>query len=178
MACAECVERRKQQTTHIGEPAVRTEETVTVIDPRHPLVGRTFPLINITNMPRTGSCCIVRYLDSLERSIPLRATDRSPEPIEIPRSSINLASVRQLLQKYEQLMSQLAEDKEDGNNDQGTLCTGAGKPSRGIEGTGADDAGADLGSVDPGTTAESVPTAGEDVLSSGEGEQHPARGER
>ena len=79
-------------------------------------------------MPRTGSCCIVRYLDSLERSIPLRATDRSPEPIEIPRSSMNLASVRQLLQKYKQLMSQLAEDKEDGNNDQDTLCTGAGKP--------------------------------------------------
>ena len=127
-------------------------------------------------MPHTGSCCIVRYLDSLERSIPLRATDRFPQPIEIPKSSINLASVRQLLQKYEQVMSQLAEDKEDGNNDQVTLCTGAGKPSSDIEGTGADNTRADLDRVDFGTTAESVPTTGEHLLSSGGEEQHPAGG--
>jgi hypothetical protein len=129
-------------------------------------------------MPRTGPCCIVRYLDSLERSIPLRATDRSPDPVEIPSSSVNLASVRQLLQKYEQLMSQLAEDKEDGNSDQDTLCTCKGKSSRIISGTDTDGARADLGRVDSGTTAESVSTAGEHLLSSSTGEQHSAGGKR
>jgi hypothetical protein len=173
-----CAEKRTQQTTHIGEPVVKTEETITVIDPRHPLVGRTFPLINIANMPRKGPCCIVRYLGSLERFIPLSATDRSSDPIQISSSSVNLASVRQLLQKYEQLMSQLAEDREDGNSDQDSLCTCKGKPSKTISGTDTDGARADLGYVDPGTTAECVSTDGEHLLSSGTGEQRSAGGER
>jgi hypothetical protein len=124
-------------------------------------------------MPRIGPCCIVRYLDSLERSIPLRATDRSPDPVEISSSSVNLASVRQLLQKYAQLMSQLAEDKEDGNSDRDNLCAGKGKSSR-ISGTDTDGARADLARVDSRTAAESISTDGEHLLSSSAGEQHSA----
>ena len=108
----------------------------------------------------------------------MSATDRSPDPIEIPNSSVNLASVRQLLQKYEQLMSQLAEDKEDGHNNQKTLCTCEGKPSRTNSGTGTDGARADLGRVNSGTTAESVSADGKHLLSSGAGKQHSAGGER
>jgi hypothetical protein len=149
---------------------------VTVVDPRHPLFGRTFPLLNITNMPHAGRCCIVRYLGTLERAIPLQVTDRSPEPVEISPSPLIFASVRQLLEKNKQFMSQLVEDKEDGNSDQDIVRTCSGKSFRSIEGTDADGARADLDSADSGTTAKSISTVGEHLLSSSAGEQHSAGG--
>jgi|SRR5882762_887704 len=38
---------------------VTPEETVTVVDPGHPLFGRTLPCVGISNSSYRGRCCIV-----------------------------------------------------------------------------------------------------------------------
>ena len=171
-----CWETRTQQTTHTGVTAVTPEETITVIDPRHPLFGRTFLLINIIHRPRLGSFCVIRYLDSLERSIPLEATNRSLEPPEISTSSINLASVRQLLRKYEQITSQSMEDVEDGRNQQKALDTYEGALLNPNRRAGADSSGEDLGCDDNAATTAALSTPGQHLLSPVEGEQYRSGG--
>jgi hypothetical protein len=75
----------------------------------------------------------------------LEATDRSLDPPEISESSINLASVRQLLRKYEQSTSQSMEDVEDGRNQQKALDTYEGALLNPNRRAGADSSGEDLG---------------------------------
>lgn len=170
-------EKHTQQTTHTGETVVTPEEIITVINPRHPLFGRTFLLINIIHKPRMGSYCVVRYLDSLERSIPLSATDRSLDPPEVFEASINLASVRQLLKKYTQITSQSAEDVEDGRNQQNALDTFESDPPNHNWRAGADGSGEDLGCVDNAATTATLSTIGQHLLSPVKrGEQCPSGG--
>lgn len=165
-----CWEKRTQQTTQTGVTVVTPEETITVIDPRHPLFGRTFLLINIIHKPRLGSFCVIRYLDTLERSIPLEATDRSLDPPEISASSINLASVRQLLQKYEQFIFQSAEEMENGRNQQNVLDTYESLPSTPNWRVASNRTEENLGCVDSATTAAALSTPGRHLLSPVEGE--------
>jgi hypothetical protein len=98
--------KANQQTTPI-DVTVSSEETVTIIDPRHPLSGLTFPLVEITNKPYLGLCCVIWIQERVERSVPLAATDRATQPISIPRFPLNLAAVRQLLATYEKIQVQL-----------------------------------------------------------------------
>jgi hypothetical protein len=104
---------RKQQTTPIEEQVCHSEEQITVIDPRHPLYERTFPLIEIAPKQYLGLCCVVAYRPPLMRYIPLVATDRSPEPLVIYPLPLNLDSVQQLLATYKKIVSQPAEGTED-----------------------------------------------------------------
>ena len=175
-----CWEKRTQQTTHTGATVVTPKETITVIDPRHPLFGRTFLLINIIHKPRLGSFCVIRYLDSLERSVPLEATNnRSLEPPEISTSSINLASVRQLLRKYEQITFQSAEDMENGRNQQNALDTYESVPSNPNWRAAANRTEENLGCVDNAATTAALSTPGQHLLSPVEREQsRPEGGER
>ena len=83
---------------------------MTVTDPRHPLYGRTFPLIHITNKPNSGRCCVLWFEEGIERNVPVEATDRSIEPLNIFPLPLNLSSVRQLLTTCEQIISQIMEE--------------------------------------------------------------------
>jgi hypothetical protein len=91
-----------------------TDETVTVVDPRHPLFGRTLRLIGITNKSYLGQCCVVWMQDGVERNVPITATDRSPEPFRLYPLPLDLSSVQRLLKAYARLRTQLAEETEDG----------------------------------------------------------------
>jgi hypothetical protein len=53
----------------------------------------------------------------VERTVPLEATDRSPEAIAIFPLPIDLSSVRQLLATYERIQAQPVEGTEDEYND-------------------------------------------------------------
>lgn len=83
---------------------VSTEEHVNIIDPRHPLFGRTLPLVHITNKQNQGRCCVVLLQEGIERIVPLQATDRSSEPIKEFPLPIDLSSVKQLSKVYQRIL--------------------------------------------------------------------------
>jgi len=159
-----------QQTTSIIKQPVHSQETITVVDPRHPLFGRTLRLIEIENKQYLGRCCVVLDRDPIERYIPLTATDLSPVPLKTYSLFLNLDSVRQLLATYERIMLQIEGGTEDGCTDR--------HAGHGFEDDKADvveweksstpgPTRASLGGVDPGTTAAGVPGAGESLSRSG-----------
>ena len=85
-----------QETTPL-EQSVSPEQTITVLDPRHPLCGQTFPLVAMTYDARFGRCCVVWLRPHEERLIPLQATHLAFDPNDIASSPLSLAAVKQLL---------------------------------------------------------------------------------
>ncbi len=106
----------KDRSDKLLQSMIDTEsqpETVTVVDPRHPLVGRTFRLIEIANKPYFGYACLVAFRGPVERHIPVCVTDLAAEPPVIFPLPLNLASVQQLVATYERICCQRAEGTED-----------------------------------------------------------------
>jgi hypothetical protein len=158
----------KQQTTPIREQSFRTEETITVIDPRHPLYGRSFPLIEISNKQYMGCCCVVSYRPSLARYIPLEATDRSLEPLVIEPLPLNLKAVQQLLTSYEKIVAQSVEGTEDEITKRGEdNCTSKSgrRAIRLSNGSGPDSTSASLASAEPGSTGTDFSASDADLPS-------------
>src|SRR5262249_1554810 len=90
-------------TTPVGHSVV-PEQTITVIAPRHPLCGRTLPLVAMTHHAVLGPCCVVWLRPQIERLVPVRATslafdpnDLSPSPLSLPPLPLSLPAVDQLL---------------------------------------------------------------------------------
>ncbi len=76
------------------------EETVTVVDPRHPLFGRTLPCVGIANSSHRGRCCIVWIRPTVERHVPVSATNLEFNPkIHFPLP-ISVESLQQFLQEF------------------------------------------------------------------------------
>jgi hypothetical protein len=69
-----------QLTTPIDLIMSAPEETVTVVDPRHPLFGRTLPCLGIANSSHRGRCCIVWIRPTVERHVPIEATHLEYDP--------------------------------------------------------------------------------------------------
>ena len=76
------------------------QETVTVVDPRHPLFGRTLPLIGITNSCHRGRCCLVWLRPSVERHVPISATNLQFDPQTLYPLPISVESLQQLLYEF------------------------------------------------------------------------------
>ena len=89
-------ENPNPETTPLGQ-SVSPEQTITVLDPRHPLCGQTFPLVDMTYDSRLGRCCVVWLRPHEQRRIPLQATHLAFDPRDIPASPLSLAAVEQLL---------------------------------------------------------------------------------
>ena len=53
-------------------------ETITIIDPRHPLFGMTLPLVGFYTRTLQGRCCVLTLRPRNRGLVPLAATDRSP----------------------------------------------------------------------------------------------------
>ena len=71
-----------------------------MVDPRHPLFGRTLPCVGIANSSNRGRCCIVWIRPTVERHVPVSATnlEQNPQaPFSLP---ISVESLRQFLQEY------------------------------------------------------------------------------
>ncbi len=145
-----------QEPTTPEPVTIPSEGTVTVIDPRHPLYGRTLPLINIANRQHVGRCCIVWLHDGCDQHVPLAATDRAPEPPTIFPVPLCLTSVQQLVTRWEHLMAQAVEETGDGDQGcrgQTASETGHRCPDDGYEGGDHNPAEAGVGSTDPSATA-------------------------
>lgn len=81
-------------------PAADSEEaakTVSVVDPRHPFFGRTFPLLGLTNHTGLGRCCQVLLEGDIVRLIPIEVTDLVPERTPIYPLPVNVASLEDLI---------------------------------------------------------------------------------
>jgi hypothetical protein len=76
------------------------EEMVTVVDPRHPLFGRTLPCLGIANSSHRGRCCIVWIRPTIERHVPVTATNLEYDPTTLYPLPISVSALRQFLQEY------------------------------------------------------------------------------
>jgi hypothetical protein len=76
------------------------EETVTVVDPRHPLFGRTLPCLGIANSSHRGRCCIVWIRPTVERHVPVTATTLEFDPTTLYPLPISVESLRQFVQEF------------------------------------------------------------------------------
>lgn len=92
---------RSQENTPVNSTISLTDltvGTVEVVDLAHPLYGRTFPLVSVTNKRRVGPACVIWLETGVERIVPLAATNlapRSPEPPPVCR--LSASSARNLL---------------------------------------------------------------------------------
>ena len=89
-----------QLTTPIELIMSAPQETVTVVDPCHPLFGRTLPCVGIANSSHRGRCCIVWIRPTVERHVPITATELEYDPATLYPLPISVESLRQFLQEY------------------------------------------------------------------------------
>ena len=74
-----------------------------MVDPRHPLCGRTLPLVGITQKSYLGRCCVVWIRPHVERNVPVSATDLEFNPNELSPVPLSLASIQQLVRVFDQV---------------------------------------------------------------------------
>ena len=91
-----------QVTTPIGH-RFSPDQTITILDPRHPLCGRTLPLVAITHHAQLGRCCVVWLRPHVERFIPVQATNLAFDPNNMNPSPLSLAAVEQLLRVFQDI---------------------------------------------------------------------------
>jgi hypothetical protein len=70
---------------------------VTVIDPAHPLCGRTFPVVSVSRQPRDIGYVVVAYRDAIRLRLPVPATDLSSPTTRTPPTKWTPAAVREFL---------------------------------------------------------------------------------
>lgn len=120
-----------QQTTPT-DAISQLSETVRIIDPRHALYGRSFPLLRIVHKPRQPSLCVIEFQPEIHRVIPLAVTDLNVEPIAIFPLSLDMASVQALLIIYQHISTLCPEiTKHVIANDPDTLQSSDEPSSRG-----------------------------------------------
>ena len=89
-------------TTPIGH-RFSPDQTITVLDPRHPLCGQTLPLVALTHHAQLGRCCVVWLRPHVERLIPFHATNLAFDPTDLSPSPLSLAAIEQLLRVFHDL---------------------------------------------------------------------------
>ncbi|MBT3392214.1 MAG: hypothetical protein HN413_17590 [Chloroflexi bacterium] len=89
-------------------------ESVTVVDPRHPLYEQTFPLLHLKNRQELIPSCLVKIAEGVERLIPVSVTDLSGSPAVVFPSPVDLSSLHNLIQAFLRLEAQIGKECEDG----------------------------------------------------------------
>src|SRR5258707_14100223 len=101
-------------------------QAVTIVDPRHPLCGRTLPLVGITTKQYLGRCCVVWLRPSVERHIPVTATDLEFDPNTLSPLPLCLAARQDLLRVFAQVTQVSAAGRGEGSHE---WATDAARPS-------------------------------------------------
>ncbi len=156
---------RNQKTT-LKSITFSPEEKVTIVDPRHPLFGRTLSLIGITNKQYGGRCCAVKLPEGVSRLIPIEVTDLSLETITIYSLPLSLSSVKQLLATYHRITSTKSVEETE---DESIHHQGGDTPAvaEATENQGAGSSRGYLERTDSGAAAPCVPNISARVSSSG-----------
>lgn len=92
-----------------------------MIDPRHPLFGETFRLIQIEDRADKGKCCLVERDWGHNTYLPIEVTDKSEHPLVSSSISLSVKAIRQLVLTY----TRLTEDDLDVSTPQITQGTEA-----------------------------------------------------
>ncbi len=95
-------------------------DTVTVVDPRHPLFNQTFPVFHIKNKQEMVPCCQVRLPEGVERLLPIAVTDLADEPPVVFPVPLGLSSLQALAQAFLRIQAQLGVEGNDGTT--GDTC--------------------------------------------------------
>ncbi|MDP9476772.1 MAG: hypothetical protein M3R38_13985 [Actinomycetota bacterium] len=89
-------------------------DEVEIVDPTHPLYGRTLPLVGVTTRQRLGRVAVVWIHPGVERCVPLSATDLAETPPASPSPSrLSVASLKRLLAVVASLPQADVEDADD-----------------------------------------------------------------
>jgi len=73
-------------------------DTVEIVDPTHPLYGKTLPLVGFNAKQHLGRVAVVWLHPGVERCVPLSATDLAETPPALPSPSrLSVASLERLL---------------------------------------------------------------------------------
>lgn len=86
---------------------------MTVVDPRHPLYGRTFPLLHVKNTRELIPSCLVQLAAGVERLIPLQATNLvagAPDGFSMP---LALSSLHKLTKTFARIQAQMERGRGD-----------------------------------------------------------------
>lgn len=94
-------------------------KTVTVIDPRHPLHGRTFPLLHITNKQELVRFCLVMLTENVQRLIPVAATDWAQSPPNVFPLPLDIPSLQSLIETFNRIAEQIEKEDENGEDRSG-----------------------------------------------------------
>jgi hypothetical protein len=93
---------------------VAVPETVTVVDPRHPLYDQTFPLLHLTNKQNLVPCCLVRLAEGAERLIPINVTNLAMTDPNVFPSPLSISSLHNLSQTFARIWAQVERECADG----------------------------------------------------------------
>lgn len=93
---------------------------MTITDPRHPLHGRTFPLLEVRQANRQHGQCVIELDPAVHRVIPLEVTDLWEDSRLISPLPLDPQSVRQLLDVFQQLKHRNTEASHHATNDAAT----------------------------------------------------------
>jgi hypothetical protein len=72
-------------------------DLITVIDPLHPLYGRSFTLVSAAGSTGAKSQALVVYRPGILLKLPTRATDLHPAPPRLPASKLTIDGIRTLI---------------------------------------------------------------------------------
>jgi hypothetical protein len=90
------------------------DETVTVVDPRHPLHDQSFPLLHLKNKQELIPSCLVRIAEGVERLIPVNVTNLAVAPPVVFPLPLDLSSLHNLTQVFLHIQAQIGKECEDG----------------------------------------------------------------
>jgi hypothetical protein len=79
-------------------------ETITVIDPTHPLFGQTFRLIQTEDRADRGHCCLIELEWGPHIYVPLAVTDQSEQTLVTYRTRLSVKSIQQLVATFNRLL--------------------------------------------------------------------------
>ncbi|GHO63547.1 hypothetical protein KSC_024390 [Ktedonobacter sp. SOSP1-52] len=147
-----------QLTTPIDLIMPSPQETVTVVDPCHPLFGRTLPCLGIANSPYQSQCCIVWIRPTIERHVPITATNLAYDSATLSPLPISVESLQQFLQEFLLVFGGWKGDPTDDNST--AECS-----SDSVEGAtfAQDQAEPRLGHAHPGAAKRCAPGVRHDV---------------
>jgi hypothetical protein len=98
-----------KDSTPIHLSVFPSEETITVIDPGHPLFGRELYLVEIYHRQDGVALCRVKVGQLGQCDVPFTATDRGI-PMHVPDSLLSHQSFQQLLTTYQGIMEARDDD--------------------------------------------------------------------
>jgi hypothetical protein len=150
------------ETTPQASQPVSPVDVITVTDPRHPLYGRTMPLLAI-HETSLETWFEVEQAPGVRRRLPTSVTDRNRLRQPTFLSALNWDSVRQLLATYTAILAEPVEGTEDG--DKGDSRDGGGTPGGGGQ---FDFGGGGVGEPDAGAAGVRTPGRGSGVQGTAE----------